>query len=440
MNNNEFETLDFNNGDNNTPVVDPNTNVNPAEDLSKTAENIIAEVNQQINTEQPAEAPAPVVEENVVAPQVEVPTVEAPTVAEAAPVSEPAPTPAPAAEPAPAEAAPANAAVADPNAVQEDLSNISYENKDSYNEFANEKPKKKVSITSIIILIILIAGLGGAVYYSIFYKDVFNLNLLGSPEEPLAAKEVTIELGSEIPSDITVYMNRSLSATQYKLTNNKINNNVVGDYSFQVVYNKETYSGIAHVVDTTAPTIETKNVTAQSVDALTADDFVDVCSDLSSCTVDFAESFDITTITEEGTYDVALIAKDSYENSIQVTAKLTISATAEVANKLVCTKTKAPDATDTFSSCEVIYTLSFDDTNSLASASIRKIYTFDDEEKLTEYANTKGTGSSNTTDLTYTINNSVSQANLSTDSSTKSIPTDKTEATTTLTKSGFTCK
>lgn len=427
--NNEFETLgiDNNPGQNTNPV-----NTNPNEALEQTAENIIEQVNQEINN---TPAPAP-----TVAPEV-TPVVE-PVVAPEAPVSAPV-------EAAPQEAAPQIApaeqqvAPQDANVPQGDMSNISYDNKENYNEFAEEKPKKKVSASSIIILIVLLIGLAGAVYYSVFYKDMFNLGLGngGGSQTPLAAKEVTIELGSEIPTDITVYMNRALNATEYKLITSKINNNEVGEYSFEVTYNGNTYKGTAKVVDSAGPTVTTKDVTVASAGMVAATDFVDDCTDLSGCTVEFSSDYDASQYTENGTYTVTLVATDQYNNTTTVSANLIIDDTAgntATTSKYTCTKSSpSSDYAAT-----IAYALEFtiDDSNNVIGVTDKRTYTFDTADELTKH---KDAGDSNftydETNLTAKSSKSLTSSEMSNDSTYKSFLKTKAELTTFMAKYGYTC-
>ena len=424
--NNEFETLgidnnqDLNNNPNNlNPVTNPNEN------LEQTAENIIKEVNQEINA-----APAP--ETPAVSPAVSEPAqpvAPAPVVPET-PAATPEAPAQPVSEPSVDAAAP----------VQEDLSNISYDTKDNYNEFANEKPKKKTSIKSIILLVVLLIGLGGAVYYSVFLKDIFNLGLgSGGKSEPLSAKEVTIELGSEIPTDITVYMSRSLNATEYKLITNKIDNNKVGEYKFDVVYNGNTYTGTAKVTDTTAPVLTTKDVTTKSATDVVAGDFVDNCTDLSGCTIEFGGSFDASTFTDNGTYSVTITAKDEYENKTEVSANLIIDADAVITSKLSCTKTGR--SSDYAASLAYLYEFALDEDGNVTGVTDKRTYTFDTVDELTKHKgdNTTNAGEYDDTALTYKSSKAYTAAEMATSNSFKSLPKTKTELQTYLSGKGFTC-
>ena len=429
--NNEFETLGIDNSqdlNNNNPNLNPVTN--PNENLEQTAENIIKEVNQEINATQPPVTPA--VSPAVAEPQQPV----APSVTETPQQPVAAPTNVAA---APTEAAALEASAPEAQPVQEDLSNISYDTKDNYNEFANEKPKKKTSIKSIILLVVLLIGLGGAVYYSVFLKDIFNLGLgSGGKSEPLAAKEVTIELGSEIPTDITVYMSRSLNATEYKLVTNKIDNNKVGEYKFDVVYNGNTYTGNVKVTDTTAPVLTTKDVTAKSASDVVAGDFVDNCTDLSGCSIEFSSSFDATTLTENGTYSVTIVAKDEYGNSTEVSANLTIDSEATSTSKLSCTKTGK--SSDYQASLTYLYEFALDENNNVTGVTDNRTYTFDTVDELNKRKeNTSSTTGYDEAALTYKSSTTYDAAEMATSNSFKSLPKTKTELQTLLSGRGFTC-
>lgn len=387
MNNNEFETLGITN-DNPQPNVNPTPAANPmesqAEKLDMTAENIINEVNQEINANPvatPVSEPAPAAPQPEVEPQLQ-----------AMPAEAPADTTAPADD-------------------QDDMGNISYETKDTYNEFANEKPKKKTSLTSVVILILLLLVLFGSAYYSIIYKDSFNLGLGGksSKTTALAAKDVTLELGSEIPTDITFYMNKSLKETEYKLTTNKINNNVAGEYTFEVTYNGKSYTGKVTVSDTTAPDLVTKDLTVADVNNLTADDFVDNCTDFSGCTVSFTDDFDLSKYAEAGTYEIVLVAKDNYSNTKQVKANLTVDANATpiATNILKCTYNKK--SSDYAATRVVLYEATFDDNDTLTKFDVKETYTFDNAQELAKYkaANATATGTYDDAALTYKTTDSL---------------------------------
>ena len=433
MNNNDFDTLgiDNNQNTNNNPNANPVNN--PSQDLEQTAENIINQVNQEINNTPVASVePAPVTPEVAPAPiQIEPPQAEA---APAAPVTQPD-------APAPQATVAATEAPVDPNTVQDDLSNISYDTKDNYNEFANEKPKKKTSIQSIILLVVLLIGLGGAVYYSVFLKDIFNLGLGkgGTSNAPLAAKEVTIELGSEIPTDITIYMNRSLNATEYKLVTNKIDNNKVGEYKFDVVYNGNTYTGTAKVTDTTAPVITTKDVTVKSANDVVIGDFVENCTDLSGCTYDFETPLDASQFTENGTYPVSIVAKDEYENISKVTANLIIDSSAVTVEKMSCTK--SGKSSDYAATIAYGYEFTFDEESNYATIVDNRTYTFDTTDELAKHktAYGEGEGTYDETALTYKSTKTFNTTQAANDNTLSRFPKAKADLKKFFEANGFTC-
>lgn len=433
MNNNEIETLSFD---------EPNMNNNPLDnslinDVTSELKIPATELNNPMSTDS-------VMNTNPVQPvTTEVPPVEQPVMMEQ-PVEQNTS--------ADSELDTSNTAsnqamvnMDEKTASLDDMSNISYDTKDTYTEFAEQKPKKKFPLTTIILILLVLLVAGAGVWYFFIYKE--QGVSIGGTASPVAAKELIIELGADIPSDISQYINRELKETEYKLDNKKIDNHSVGEYEFTVKYNGTEYVGKAIVKDTTAPVVSTKNVTLKDASSIVPGDFIDECTDLSGCSVIFDSNVDTTTFTEPGDYTINLIASDDYQNKTNVTAKLTIDSNAVALNILTCTKEimKNDQYNRKFTDKFVI---TYDDNNELVSSVRTQISKMTDKTLYEQYKTDKAsvnTGTYDDNSMTYTevINKTKDETMTSLMrevSSLKNTDLNKNIHSSNLTTAGYTCK
>ena len=146
-------------------------------------------------------------------------------------------------------------------------------------------------------------------------------------QSDLVYSEVYLEAGT---SDCNVTDFLKHSASNVAFTDDSIYDvNVPEDYALQItwdmpLFGTQTYDTILHVQDTTAPVVE---FNADSIemyttgDAPTASDFVDSVTDVTNCTIEFAEDYDFTT---EGEFDVTIVVSDTSGNETTCTIPCTV--------------------------------------------------------------------------------------------------------------------
>ena len=187
----------------------------------------------------------------------------------------------------------------------------------------SQEQKKAQAITSLIALVV-IGILGGAYYY------IKNMKT----DKDFVVKNITIELGSEIPvhsSDyVTPGVGKVVDDLTYSINTSEVLVDEVGEYTFYVTHNSITKTGTISIVDTTPPTVVPKEAHIIFGQDYNGRSFVEKCIDQSGCEVVF-ENEDQSHITEIGTYeDIQVIAKDPYGNETKVSGKLIIDSNYKV--------------------------------------------------------------------------------------------------------------
>lgn len=320
-----------------------------------------------------------------------------------------------------------------------DVSNISYDNNDAYNEFADKKPAKKGNkfVTILLVLLVLLVA-GVALWYFCIYKNT-GVGVAKSNGNTIKALDVSLELGDPIPTTITTYINRDLKQTEYKLITNKINNNKIGDYEFSVTYNNETYTGTCHVRDTKGPELVINNVISKDLSNITVNNFVTSCDDISECELSFVDEDVLNNITEKGTYDIKIKASDTAGNNTILTATLTFDASSEV-NMLTCVKnTNSKD----YPTAKLVYSnvLNYDANDELKTLTETKTYSFDVQADYDKFKQENpDVGTFDDTKLTCVIEKNYSVSDLAKDNNKKLIPINKTKTNDFFKGNGYTCK
>ena len=171
----------------------------------------------------------------------------------------------------------------------------------------------------------------------IMFSLTFIMGFYYEPNIYVKLNDITVELGEELPEEITTYDNKSLITDN---TNNlSIESNVsldyeghtnkVGKYSYYLVYNDENYKytrptnikATLEVVDTVAPIIKLKeNVKVKYNSEFSPADVAE-CYDLSECIMYVDEDIDTT---KSGEYEITVIATDEGNNKTVAKSKITV--------------------------------------------------------------------------------------------------------------------
>lgn len=183
----------------------------------------------------------------------------------------------------------------------------------------DEEGKKSQNITSIIVLFV-IAALGGFLYYYYNHKTLNDF-------QPLS---VTVELGDKLPVRTKSYVKpgigKSVDELKYSLNTKDIDVDKVGEYTFTVTFNNITKTGNLKIVDTTPPDLKVKKVTITEGTTYGPESFIDECIDLSGCNYSFEDQKTTEKFRSAGTYDVYVVATDPYENKTTKKVQLIIEA------------------------------------------------------------------------------------------------------------------
>lgn len=284
------------------------------------------------------------------------------------------------------------------------------------------KPKKKVNIVLILVLVlVLVAAIGGGVYY-VLVKSKQKAIVIN----PLKSQ---IELGTII--DTTNYKSL-VSVSNYSGTcsvgGDKVDTTKVGTYSYTITCDKVTKTYQIKVLDSKEPVVVTKDLIVLPNTKVVAKDFVSSVEDASKVTYETKEEINTS---EEGEFNITIVATDAYQNATTVEAKLTVTANAPT-TYLYCEDTK--NASDTLKTT-YRFGLSNDYNVVLSEAKNKFIYKNEDDytKAVLEYETNKelnGISGSVTYDeenYTITITSKVDENKFITSNSLTEMPKTDTE-------------
>lgn len=186
---------------------------------------------------------------------------------------------------------------------------------------------KRELITNIALsffFVLILCGVGYGTYYYIFKNNPRNFE----------TKNITIELGDEIPQSVLSYINLTdVSEPDYTLDLSQVKEEI-GTYTYKVSYGNTVKSGTLTINDTKAPVITFKDVKEfSSGTVITKEMLVDSCEDITDCTYELTNPVDTSNV---GEVIASITAKDNLGNSADYTISLNIY---EKLTHLICTKT-----------------------------------------------------------------------------------------------------
>ena len=185
---------------------------------------------------------------------------------------------------------------------------------------------KRELITNIVLsffFVLALCGVGYGTYYYLFRNNPRNFE----------TKNVTVELGEEIPQSVRSYINLTdISEPDYSLDLSGVKNEI-GTYTYKVSYGNTTKTGTITVNDTKAPVITFKDVKDfDSGTVITKYMLVLSCEDISECSYELTSPVDTSNV---GEVTASITAKDNFGNSADYTIDLNIL---EKLTKLICSK------------------------------------------------------------------------------------------------------
>jgi hypothetical protein len=239
----------------------------------------------------------------------------------------------------------------------------------TFTEEVKKEKKKGKSPLVFIIIILLIIAIGLGVYY-------FLVVAKSNAPTTVTVKEVNLELGGTIPTDVSTYATVS-GKNNCTVNTDDININKTNSYKFYVTCNGETYEGKAHVEDTTSPDVVTTDLTVLPNASVSAKDFIESCTDVSECTYQFSDADKVkSSLTTIGEYDVDIIVSDESSNETTVTAKLIVSDNAPV-KYLTCTS-KEENIDSIYANLTTTFKIGIDSSNKYYSAIRTSTFKFDE--------------------------------------------------------------
>ena len=182
-----------------------------------------------------------------------------------------------------------------------------------------KKEQKRLNISTLIGLGMLAIVVAFGIYY--YYKPETN---------GFEVMSFDVELGSKLPVRKNAYVKDAsgeiTDEMSYKIDTSEVVIDEIGTYQYKVWHKGQTKYGKINIVDTTAPSLEVKNLIINEGDLYEAKEFVANCTDLTGCNYSFEEAGTEKKYTTPGTYSVYIVAKDAFENRTIKQASLTIEA------------------------------------------------------------------------------------------------------------------
>lgn len=234
------------------------------------------------------------------------------------------------------------------------------------------KRQKTAKILVTLLVILILAGGGYAAYYFLYAQ---NNNLF-------EAKNVTVEAGTTLPTSASYYVktSKTIDDMEYTIDLSGVASSI-GTYNYTINHNGVIKMGTVTIKDSKGPEVIFKdNLQFNKGSAITKDDLVKECNDISNCTFELATSVNTSVA---GDVEITINAKDDVGNVTNATATIKII---DISKVLVCTSAaeKASDGTYT---TKLVDSLSFDSSNNLVSSTGKKVYTYIDYSSYFEIYN-----------------------------------------------------
>ncbi len=184
------------------------------------------------------------------------------------------------------------------------------------------KENLKKRIKKLFIFGVLVAGL------------TFTMGFYYEPNIYIKLNDVTVELGDELPLEITEYKNlldynSNLAIETSAPLDEEGRTKVIGKFQYYLVYKDDNYmyskltnvKSTLTVVDTIKPVIKLKENVKIKYDGELSPADVAECYDLSDCTMYIEENIDTK---KSGEYNITIIATDTSDNETIVKSKITV--------------------------------------------------------------------------------------------------------------------
>ncbi len=244
-----------------------------------------------------------------------------------------------------------------------------------------QKLENKTALLSLLVIVLL-----GVFYY--WYKN-------HPTEADFTPLTVTVELGDSLPIRGKYYVKpgigNDVDELAYQIDTSNVNIDEVGTYNFTVKYKGLTKNGKIVIQDTTAPTLKTREMKIIEGSTYSPEQFVEDCYDLTGCNYSFEDKDTTKKYTENGAYDVIVVATDAYGNKAASKTRLIIEASGNI---YVYKKESSFDFQTGYSTIEK-YELHFANVSSSRKLLVDGVYTKTfkyEDEKVYEKARSEYNG------------------------------------------------
>ena len=186
--------------------------------------------------------------------------------------------------------------------------------------------KSKIFPFLIVLGVVFLIGLV-LLLYVIFFKNSSSDNL-DDNKELIIKDKLEYEIGSSLPkiSDyFDNYDSELVTDVKYFKDGEIVDPVGIGTYKVEITIDGKTYNTFLNITDTNEPDLVLKDVTIKLGEAYSIDSFIDSCNDLSNdaCILSYMDN-NMGFYTEEGSYDIIIVAKDTSGNEKEMLAKLNI--------------------------------------------------------------------------------------------------------------------
>lgn len=142
---------------------------------------------------------------------------------------------------------------------------------ESVGEIPPNKPEKK-GMNKILFVILIVVLIGG-VAYGVYYFLTMTQNT-----SSVTTKNLTYNIYDEIPSDINSYADFSnVSSDNCNIDLSNVDNSIVGDYTYTITCDVDTYTGIVSITDSRSLTVVAKEAVFIKGHDATGEDLIESC-------------------------------------------------------------------------------------------------------------------------------------------------------------------
>lgn len=132
--------------------------------------------------------------------------------------------------------------------------------------------------------------------------------------------ELTLEAGNQVPA-ISEFLISENPAAAFTTDINTIDTKVPGDYTLEIAVDGATYPSTLHIVDTTAPTLELKDITRYTYNTPEMDDYIVSANDITELTYTYVKKPDFSNLEKQ---EITIRVTDTSGNSTEKSASLTL--------------------------------------------------------------------------------------------------------------------